>query len=91
MTGGRAHPYLRGMRKNHWLGALFLLAVVGVALTLPLPWIVSAIPFPDLPDVPSWVKWGWRALMLGAIALAVIGDVEKGRSPQPPGPEEDES
>ena len=60
--------------------------VVAVAFTVPLPAIVSAIPFPDLPDVPAWAKWAWRGVVIGAIVLAVIGEVEKERSSGDPAP-----
>ena len=79
-------------RRRHgaWLGVLLLLTMVAVAYTVPLPAIVSAIPFPDLPDVPARAKRAWRAVVIGAVVLAVIGEVEKERSRTRPGPDEED-
>ena len=61
---------------------LVALAVFVVVVFDPLRALASALPLPDLgglPNLPDWLKWIWRGLMISLIALAVIGTIERGK------------
>ncbi len=72
----------RAWSRTLGVAAAVLGAIVIVLLFDPLGAIASAIPWPgvpDLPDPPGWVRWAWRALMVSAVVLAVLGAVEQDR------------
>jgi hypothetical protein len=56
-----------------------VVAALVVLLNFVLPDVLSSIALPDLPGFPSWLRWLWRAVVITAIALAVIGEMQRDR------------
>ncbi|MCP9487955.1 MAG: hypothetical protein MSC30_19120 [Gaiellaceae bacterium MAG52_C11] len=66
-----------------------VVVVVVIVLADPLPAIVSALPFsgpPDVPDLPGWLGWLWRGVVISTVVLALIGKLEqRGKRDRPRG------
>lgn len=91
-TRGSPFARIRYERPRFYAAARFGVVVVAlvVVFNLVLPEVVSAIPFPplpDLPDLPGWARWLRLAVVIGIVALLVIGEVEKHRHPDEPDPD----
>lgn len=87
MRLGDGRPLLKAAAP---VGLVF--AALVVLLNFVLPDVVSSIALPDLPDLPDlpgWLKWLWRAVVIIAIALAVIGEIQKDRDSREPDPTAD--
>ena len=91
-------------RERPGLFAAGQVAIVGIIVAAvvfadPIPALISAIPFPDLdlpafpdmPDVPGWVKRVKNGVIIGLIVLAVIGGILESQRTHDEAPEAPES
>lgn len=84
-TGRRGR--LRQQHPALYAGGVVALVASLVAIVVvadPLGAMVSALPWPDLPDLglpdlPDWATWFRRGIVVAVMALAVIGAVGKAR------------